>query len=331
MGFLLSISNEDRASLSVAFMDLPDSATYYNGDSIAAAIDYFRLYRVGNELFQKSMAQIAFEDSGISFVNAKATREELNILLSDFSDEEAVAHLILYPAWRPGLNVIAGMRYRHKGYLYKVLLNHLTDTLNAPSVSDKFEKINFIPPWYPPEDDKSGYDIGDQVKYGDFIYESESVNNCYPPNVAHAPWKNLTTPQPSTGVPVFPTWVPRQSYEYGACVEYEGKYYFSNFYTNTTTPGTRLTWTEIDAEGNKIIPEWQEGQIYQYGDHVMLDGIEYECHLDNNTLRPTTDDTETSWAVYNTDIQIEDEEPIEGEERTEQEIADGVNIPDEEE
>jgi hypothetical protein len=92
----------------------------------------------------------------------------------------------LYPAWKFGVDYVAGERVLYNGVLYKILLDHVSQSDWAPNVAvSLFAKIlipdeNIIPEWEQP-DSTNPYMKGDKVKQNGLIYESLIDYNVHSP------------------------------------------------------------------------------------------------------------------------------------------------------
>ena len=100
MGFILSKYTDNEAGLTVSFSGETNSDTYFSGNNIQDAMDYFNLYLENGRIFITTDEELAIEELGLANT-AEATqfREELNEIIADYDDEQALDHAILYANW----------------------------------------------------------------------------------------------------------------------------------------------------------------------------------------------------------------------------------------
>ena len=100
-----------------------------------------------------------------------------------------------YDIWAVGVLYPVGRYITHKGILYKVLIEHTSQTDWTPDVSPSlFAKVlidptgETIPEWVQP-DSTNTYMTGDKVMYEGVVYESTIDNNIWSPADYPAGWK----------------------------------------------------------------------------------------------------------------------------------------------
>ena len=100
-----------------------------------------------------------------------------------------------YDIWTVGVLYSVGRYITHKDILYKVLIEHTSQTDWTPDISPSlFAKVlidptgETIPEWVQP-DSTNAYMIGDKVMYEGKVYESIINNNIWSPAAYPAGWK----------------------------------------------------------------------------------------------------------------------------------------------
>lgn len=100
-----------------------------------------------------------------------------------------------YDIWAVGVFYSVGRYITHKDILYKVLIEHTSQTDWTPDISPSlFAKVlidptgETIPEWVQP-DSTNAYMIGDKVMYEGKVYESVINNNIWSPAAYPAGWK----------------------------------------------------------------------------------------------------------------------------------------------
>ena len=100
-----------------------------------------------------------------------------------------------YDIWAVGVLYSVGRYITHKDILYKVLIEHTSQTDWTPDVSPSlFAKVlidptgETIPEWVQP-DSTNAYMAGDKVTYEGAVYESTIDNNVWSPADYPAGWK----------------------------------------------------------------------------------------------------------------------------------------------
>ena len=127
---------------------------------------------------------------------AKAFISALVTLREKATDEQALAVLALYPAWRSGVYYEVGIRVLYNGILYKVLTAHTSqDDWTPDAAPSLFAKAlipdeTVIPEWEQP-DSTNPYSAGDKVTHNGKTWVSDIDNNVWEPGVYG--WTELDT------------------------------------------------------------------------------------------------------------------------------------------
>ena len=127
---------------------------------------------------------------------AEAIVAALVKLRESATDEQALSVPALYPAWRSGVDYVAGQRVMHGGVLYKVLQGHTSqDDWTPDAAVSLFAKVlipdeTVIPEWVQP-DSTNPYMAGDRVIHNGKTWVSDIDNNVWEPGVYG--WTELDT------------------------------------------------------------------------------------------------------------------------------------------
>ena len=119
---------------------------------------------------------------------AEAIVAALVKLRESATDEQALSVPVLYPAWRSGVDYVAGQRVMHGGVLYKVLQDHTSqDDWTPDAAVSLFAKVlipdeTVIPEWVQP-DSTNPYMKGDKVLHNGKTWTSDIDNNVWEPGV----------------------------------------------------------------------------------------------------------------------------------------------------
>ena len=119
---------------------------------------------------------------------AEAIVAALVKLRESATDEQALSVSVLYPAWRSGVNYVAGQRVLHGGVLYKALQDHTSqDDWTPDAAPSLFAKVlipdaETIPEWEQP-DSTNPYSKGDKVTHSGKRWTSDVDNNTWEPGV----------------------------------------------------------------------------------------------------------------------------------------------------
>ena len=197
MGFIKEIYSDNRAGLIVLFGRGENSNTYFNGDSVEAAMEYFNLYLKNNQLYVKTEDEQAIENLGIKTEDAIEFRTTIDSIIETLSDEQAIMTPVLFPVWQINITYKKGDRVRYNGKLYKVIQEHTSqlgwEPLVAPSLFTSLlvdEETNKILDWVQP-DSTNAYSIGDKVIFNEKTYESLIDNNVWSPEDYPAGWAEI--------------------------------------------------------------------------------------------------------------------------------------------
>lgn len=286
MAFIKQVSVDNRVNLIVSMATDENSEYFFNSDSIAAAIQYFKLYEKNGQLYQKTAEEDALEEIGIGASDAATLHTALDSVINTIDDETAVAVSVLFPVWAAGVSYTVGQRVRYNNFLYKVLQAHTSQAdwtpTAAPSLFARIltdEETGEILPWEQP-DSTNGYATGAIVSHNGTYYISTADNNVWEPGTTGAPWKIYHAPYESG-----------KTYSINDVVEYNGLLYESIIDSNTVVPGTDgSAWIEY-------ADLFVQGSIYMIGDRVSFEGKIYSSTIDNNSYSPTA--YPAGWAQIN--------------------------------
>lgn len=131
----------------------------------------------------------------------EGTAEQAALALSrmqfqSLPDETAVELRALAPAWQVGQTYVEGLRYLHKGELYKCLKTHVAQADWAPDAAPSLwarvlpGQSGEVGEWEQPES-TNGYALGDRVTHKGHLWESTAANNVWEPGAEGAPWTDL--------------------------------------------------------------------------------------------------------------------------------------------
>lgn len=119
---------------------------------------------------------------------AEAIVAALVKLRDSATDEQALSVPVLYPAWRSGVDYVAGQRVLHGGVLYKALQDHTSqDDWTPDAAVSLFAKVlipdgETIPEWVQP-DSTNTYSKGDKVTHNGKTWVSDIDINSWEPGV----------------------------------------------------------------------------------------------------------------------------------------------------
>ena len=188
MGFICEHYNDQRAGLVVAFRGDESTTDYYAGDSAEDAMAHFNLYLSDGVIMARSDSEVAMEAAGITSIeDAAELREAIDAITDTYSDDDAVEHIILFPAWMVGRDYSVDERIRYNGKLYKVLQSHRSQADWTPDVAvSLFVQIHspgVIPEWVQPTGATDAYRKGDMVRHNGDVWESAVDANVWEPGV----------------------------------------------------------------------------------------------------------------------------------------------------
>ena len=119
---------------------------------------------------------------------AKPVREAMDRAGAYLTDEQAAEVPVLYRAWEPGVNYVAGERRLYQGNLYTCLQPHTAlenwNPADSPSLWAKVltSDSGEILPWEQP-DSTNPYMKGDKVLHNGKTWVSDVDNNVWEPGV----------------------------------------------------------------------------------------------------------------------------------------------------
>ena len=248
MGFICEKYLNNRGGLIVSFKGNENSNTYFAGNNVQEALNYFNMYIKNEEIYIKTDEELALSEAGISTVaEAEQLRLELNEIIDEMTDEEAIERPILFPNWKSGKQYTTNERIRYGGRIFKVLQNHTSQDdwtpSRAPSLFAEILTSETGEPkeWQQPSS-TNPYLAGDKVIYEGLIYESLIDNNVWRPNVYPQGWKLISEPESDEPTPeeqTIPEWQQpdaTNAYHIGDKVSYNGLIYESLIDNNVWSP-----------------------------------------------------------------------------------------------
>lgn len=249
MGFIKEKYSNNFGGLTVVFQGSENTDSYFAGDSVQDALAYFNMYVQNGQIYVRTDEELSLAEIGVKTITeATQLRQELDEIVSEMTDEEAVERTILFANWKTGISYTVGTRVRYGGRIYKVLQAHTSQEdwtpTRAPSLFAQIltnEETGEPVEWQQP-DSTNPYMYGDKVIYNNKIYESTIDFNVWDPESYPSGWtliEDLTpTPEPEP---------------------------------EDTIP----EWTQPDATS-----------AYQIGDRVIYNGVVYESVVANNVWSP---------------------------------------------
>lgn len=245
MGFIKESRSNNRAGLIVAFRGQVNTKNYVNTDSIEEAINYFKLIKRDNDLLEYTESEKAISTLEIVPSEAPLFREQVNNLIANLNDDEALKNIVLYPIWQENIAYKVGDRIRYNKILFKVLQDHTSQFGWEPSAAASlFAKIlienpNVITEWQQP-DSTNPYMLGDKVLHNGSTWTSTIDNNVWEPGTEGAPWEEDL---PEIIVTDF---MAGNSYKKGDRVMFEGTLYESLIDNNVWSPvDYPAGWVEV--------------------------------------------------------------------------------------
>jgi len=203
LGFYCDVFNDNQAKLMVQYYNEADmepeelqnirnNPSFYIGDTISGAINYFNLYTKDDGLYKYTQTEAALDNIGISTTEAAEFREKIDSILSNLDDETALENTLLYPKWVTGKSYAVDDRVKYNNKLYRVLQAHTSQANWTPSAAASlFARVlvnTDIEEWEQP-DSTNGYAVGDRVRYKGHIYESLINNNVWSPEGYAQGWQ----------------------------------------------------------------------------------------------------------------------------------------------
>ena len=244
MGFILEKYSNNMARLIVSFYGDSNTKEYFSGDNATDALNYFNLYIKNNQIYYKTEEELALSEAGISTITeAEQLRQELNEIIGEMTDEEAIERPILFPNWKSGKEYTINERVRYGGRIFKVLQNHTSQEdwtpSRAPSLFVEILTSETGEPqeWQQPSS-TNPYLTGDKVIYNGQIYESLIDNNVWSPADYPTGWKLIQDEQNSEEQ-IIPEWQQpdaTSAYHIGDKVSYNDLIYESLIDNNVWSP-----------------------------------------------------------------------------------------------
>lgn len=248
MGFRLETYLDSTATLVVDFSMEENSDVFYAGDSIEEAINYFNLYidQDTKQLHTPSPAELAIINLEIAPSEAKNFRENLDLIITELTDEDAEKVKVLYPKWSGnGILYIQDERVRYNDVLYRVLQNHTSQSawnpIDAPSLFDRVLKPSSGPSDWIQPGSTNGYMTGDLVIHNGITYESLVDNNVWEPGTDNTLW----SPIDNTIIADYDASI---TYMAGDTIMWNGQAYISSIDNNTQNPDEYSEGWEIYIE-----------------------------------------------------------------------------------
>ena len=247
MGFRLETYLDSSATLIVDFSKEENSDTFFVGDSIQEAINYFNLYLNVDtkQLNTPSPAELALINLEIAPSEAKSFRDHLDLVITELADEDAEKVKILYPKWNGnGILYVQDERVRYNDVLYRVLQSHISQAnwtpIDAPSLFDRVLKPSNGPSDWIQPGSTNGYMIGDMVIHNGIIYESLIDNNVWEPGTDNTLWYPVDNS-------VVSNYDATKTYNTGDVILWDGQNYTSLIDNNVWSPADYPAGWEIVA------------------------------------------------------------------------------------
>ena len=172
-------------------------------------------YRPGYDFITQDAKIVGYEDLG-SFIKVnyevieiEPTKEELIMSQTDkalkilevdlttmLTDEQALEVPYVFPEWEVDVNYVKEQRVLYQGVLYKVLQDHKSQVIWAPTEAvSLFAKVlipnpDVIPEWEQP-DSTNPYMTGDKVTFNGKTYVSKIDKNVWSPTDYPTGWEEL--------------------------------------------------------------------------------------------------------------------------------------------
>lgn len=100
------------------------------------------------------------------------------------TDEAALESIELFTAWEPGMDIVAGKRYREGEKLYRAVQSHRSQADWQPHLTPAlFTEVSVEewPAWRQPTGAQDAYPKGAKVAHNDKHWESDVDNNVWEP------------------------------------------------------------------------------------------------------------------------------------------------------
>lgn len=126
----------------------------------------------------------------IKFTEEKARmyRELINKAAKSLEDKDAIEVPLIFEFWKPGVDYTAGTRVQYDEVLYKVLIDHRSQSDWRPDISPSLFAVvlipdpSVIPEWVQP-DSTNPYMTGDHVMHNNIEWVSIVDYNIWEPGV----------------------------------------------------------------------------------------------------------------------------------------------------
>ncbi len=189
MGLYLDKLSDNNVSLIVSLLGDKNTADYFAGDSISAAIEYFGIIIEGNQLRMPDDKEKALNTIGVvNSTEAKEYAEKAFALAAALSDEQALNNIVLFPLWsEKSVSYAVGDRVRHNSRLYKVIQAHTSQADWYPEAVPALFSVISIAEW------QSGVSYAKDAKmtYQGKTYVSLIDNNVWSPTDYPAGWQEV--------------------------------------------------------------------------------------------------------------------------------------------
>lgn len=189
MGLYLDRLSDNNVLLIVSLLGDENTADYFAGDSISAAVEYFGIVIQGNQLRMPDDKEKALNTIGVvNSTEAKEYAEKAMALAAALSDEQALNNIVLFPLWSgKSISYAVGDRVRYNSHLYKVIKTHTSQTDWNPEAAPTLFSAISITEW------QSGvsYSKGAKMTYQGKIYISLIDNNVWSPADYPAGWQEV--------------------------------------------------------------------------------------------------------------------------------------------
>jgi hypothetical protein len=170
----------------------PEPHNLYGINGTATEV-YTLIDKTESELIAEAEAKAEAIDNNIE---PKMLKEHLRKLMVFETDEDLLAAMELFPAWKPGMPVVADEVYQHNENLYKVIQSHTTQLDWPPEIVPAlFLQVappGVIPEWVQPTGGHDSYNIGDEVMFEGQHYVSLINGNTWSPTAYPAGWQLVT-------------------------------------------------------------------------------------------------------------------------------------------
>lgn len=174
MGFLKEKYSDRRVRLVSAFN--VNDEDFFEIDSLAAAIEHFKLVLVGNELYE------TLNDEETK--NKKMAVESQKTLNSSNKITEYAQY---FSSWKEESAYYAGEKILYNGDIYEILEDHISSQETRPNHNKKYRKFSVATDWSQP-DISGGYKKGDRI-YNSEEDESLKEKNLWSPDDYPAGWQ----------------------------------------------------------------------------------------------------------------------------------------------